>query len=137
MRLRTFLVMLVAITAGACSMSADTSLAEKQVPQFHALLDEGRTAEIYAQASEDLKKVATETDFVALLDAVHRKLGPVQKAERQTWSINYHTSGTFATLVYRIQYAGGEATETFVYRIRDGAGLLAGYHINSNALITK
>jgi hypothetical protein len=51
--------------------------------------------------------------------------------------VNYHTSGTFATLVYKTRYAGGEATETFVYRIKSESALLAGYHINSNALITK
>ena len=76
-------------------------------------------------------------DFVAVLDAVHRKLGTVQKTERQTWNVNYHTSDTFATLVYKTQYVGGEATKTFVYRIKGGSALLAGYHINSNALITK
>ena len=137
MRMRTVLVMLVAAMVGACSMSADTTLAEKQVPQFHAFLDEGRAAEIYVRASEDLKNAAPEADFVALLDAVHGKLGPVKRAEKKNWSINYHTSGTFATLVYRTQYAGGEATETFVYRIKDEAALLAGYHIKSNALITR
>jgi len=31
----------------------------------------------------------------------------------------------------------GEATETFVYRITNESALLAGYHINSNALIIK
>jgi hypothetical protein len=135
--LRAALIVLVAWCIGGCSMSADTALAEKQVPQFHALLDEGRTAEIYAQASEDLKNAASEADFVALLDAVHRKLGTVQKSERQTWNVNYHTSGTFATLVYKTQYAGGEAAETFVYRIENDTALLVDYHINSNALITK
>ena len=134
---RAVLVILVACCVCSCSISADTALAEKQVPQFHALLDEGRTAEIYTQASDDLKKATTEADFVALLDAVHRKLGAVQKTEKQTWNVNYHTSGTFATLVYKTQYAGGEATETFVYRITNESALLAGYHINSNALIIK
>jgi hypothetical protein len=129
--------MLMAWSIGACSITADTALAEKQVPQFHALLDEGRTTEIYVEASEDLKKATTEADFVAVLDAVHRKLGTVQKTEKQTWNVNYHTSGTFATLVYKTQYAGGEATETFVYRIKNESALLAGYHINSTALIIK
>ena len=134
---RAVLIMLLAWSSGGCSISVDTAVAEKQVPQFHALLDQGRTTEIYTQASEDLKTAATEADFVAVLDAVHRKLGIVQKTERQTWNVNYHTSGTFATLVYKTQYAGGEATETFVYRLKSESALLAGYHINSNALITK
>ena len=59
---RAALVILVACSVGSCSISADTALAEKQVPQFHALLDEGRTAEIYTQASDDLKK-ATKSEF--------------------------------------------------------------------------
>ena len=53
---RAALVILMASSIGGCSISADTSLAEKQVPQFHALLDEGRTTEIYTQASEDLEE---------------------------------------------------------------------------------
>lgn len=137
MLMRTVSIMALAWIVGACSMSADTALAEKQVPQFHALLDEARTAEIYARASEDLKNAATEADFVALLDAVRRKLGRVQTTENHIWNVNYDTSGTFAPLVYKTHYSGGEAAETFVYRITNDTALLAGYHINSNALITN
>jgi len=121
----------------ACSMSGDTAVAEQAVPKFHEFLDAGRFAEIYEGASADLKNAGSQGDFVALLDAVHRKLGMVKSSEKQGWNVNYDTSGTFVTLTYKTTYAEGEAGEQFVYRIKGSAAALAGYHINSMALIVK
>jgi hypothetical protein len=118
-------------------VSADTDLAEKEIPKFHALLDAGQATEIYARASEELRGAASEKDFVALLDAVHRKLGQVKTTKQIAWKVNYHTSGTFVAMTYKTQYAEGEATEQFVYRLKDKQAFLAGYHVNSNALIMK
>jgi hypothetical protein len=81
--------------------------------------------------------VSKPEDFVALLEAVHRKLGELKSADKQNWNINFHTSGTFVTLTYKTSYSEGDAAEQFVYRIDGGAASLAGYHINSNALILK
>lgn len=120
-----------------CSMSKDSEIAEKKVPEFHLLLDSGRFSEIYSASSDELKKVSKESDFVALLEGVHRKLGNNKTSERQTWNVNYNTSGTFVTLTYKTTYSEGDASEQFVYRIQDGEAKLAGYHVNSNAFITK
>jgi hypothetical protein len=68
---------------------------------------------------------------------VHRKLGVVASSDRQTWNVNYNTSGSYVTLTYRTKYAEGEATEQFVYRLESDKALLSGYHISSNALILK
>jgi hypothetical protein len=125
------------LVLSGCSASADTAAAEQAVPQFHRSLDAGRFAEIYEQSSDDLKKVASKQDFLSLLEAVHRKLGNTKSSEKQAWNINYHTSGTFVTLVYKTAYAEGEASEKFVFRMHGSAATLAGYHINSNALILK
>jgi hypothetical protein len=72
-RLRSLvgLALLTGLVA-ACSVSVDTSLAEHEVQHFHELL--GSSA-IYEAAAEELKKVSPQAEFVALLDAVHRKLG--------------------------------------------------------------
>jgi hypothetical protein len=135
---RTFLLLitLASVLAG-CSVSADTAAAEAGVPRFHELLDAGKFVEIYEQSSDDLKKVGTQQDFVALLEAVHRKLGNTRSSEKQGWNINYHTSGTFVTLTYKTVYAEGEAAEQFVFRMQGKLAALAGYHINSTALILK
>jgi hypothetical protein len=135
---RTFLrLVALAFALTGCSVSADTAAAEAGVPRFHQLLDAGKFVEIYEQSSEDLKKTATQQDFVALLEAVHRKLGNTKSSDKQGWNINYHTSGTFVTLTYKTVYAEGEAAEQFVFRMQGSVAALVGYHINSTALILK
>lgn len=129
-------VALFALLAG-CSMAADADRAAQAVPKFHEMLDAGRFEDIYAGAADDLKGATPQKDFVALLEAVHRKLGNTKSSTQQGWNVNYHTSGTFVTLNYATAYAEGDASEQFVYRLRANEALLAGYHVNSNALILK
>jgi hypothetical protein len=135
---RTFIFIIsIALALMGCSASTDTAVAEAGVPKFHKLLDAGNFAEIYEQSSDNLKKVSKQNDFVVLLDAVHRKLGITKSSEKQGWNISYHTSGTFVTLTYKTVYSEGEAAEQFVFVMQGKAAMLAGYHINSNALILK
>jgi len=133
------LVVLAALLAAlfGCSMSADTATAEQAVPKFHEQLDAGQFDEIYAQAGDELKKASTQQDFVALLEAIHRKLGNTKSADKTGWNVNYQTSGSFVTLGYKTVFDGGDAQEQFVFRLQDKTALLVGYHINSTALILK
>ena len=105
-----------------------------QLEQFGA---DGGILVDYAGEGQELKDVAKQQDFVALLQAVHKKLGNLRSTVPQGWNVNYQTSGTFVTLGYATHYAEGDASEQFVYRIKDGKALLVGYNINSNALILK
>jgi hypothetical protein len=129
------LAVLFLLALTGCSMSADTSLADAAVPQFHEMLDTGRFVEIYAAAAQDLKHIVSQKDMVALLEGIHRKLGDTKSAQRKAWNINYQVTGIFVTLTYATQFAEGDATEQFVYHLEDHKALLAGYHINSNALL--
>jgi hypothetical protein len=135
-RFLTVLVALVSILCG-CSMSADTSLAEQAVPRFHEQLNAGRFEAIYAGCGEELKKMTTQQDFVALLEAVHRKLGNSRESDKTGWNVNYQTSGRFVTLGYKTSFDAGSAQEQFVFRVQGDAALLVGYNINSAALILK
>jgi hypothetical protein len=129
--------LLVAVTLSGCSESADTALAERSVARFHEFLDAGRFTEIFEQSSDDLKKASTQSEFVALLEAVHRKLGNTKSAVDQAWNVNHHTSGTFITLTYKTVYREGEAAEQFVFRMQGDSAALVGYHVNANALVVK
>lgn len=131
------LIFAAAFVLSACSMSADTELAEKAVPRFHASLSAEQYESIYSEASEDLRRATTRESFVELLGGVRKKLGVVRSSAMQSWNVQYHTSGTFVTLNYATVYAEGEAIERFVYRLKGEQALLAGYHINSNALVMK
>lgn len=126
----------VALLAG-CSMSKDTALAQAQISVFHSEYDAGSFQQIYLSSSLDLQKLASERDFVKLLGAINRKLGNVKTSTQQTWKVASTTSGTFVTVVNKSQFERGSGDEQFVYRIDNGAAKLAGYHINSTALVTK
>jgi hypothetical protein len=132
--LRTIALLLVlGLASSGCSV--DTSPAEQAVPRFHSMLDAGNFAQIYDSCSEDLKSLSSQHDFVAFLAGVHRKLGASASSQRQGWRIDYRPTGTFVTLTYKTHFAEGEAQEQFVFRLQDNRALLAGYHIDSNALL--
>jgi hypothetical protein len=134
---RTFVVVALAVALTNCSAPADTVSAERAVVKFHELLDASRFTEIFEQSSDDLKQASPQSDFVALLETVHRKLGNTKSAVDQAWNVNYHTSGTFITLTYKTVYSQGEAAEQFLFRMRGDSAALAGYHISANALVVK
>lgn len=134
--MRKFFAALVLVLAG-CSMSADTKLAQAAVVTFHEMLDAGQFEAIYDGAAADLKGVATKEKFVELLQAVHKKLGNTRASDMKGWNTNYSTSGSFVTLTYQTFYTDDEAKEQFVYRLLGDKALLAGYHVESNAFITK
>lgn len=137
MFVRRSLFALLAVLLAGCSMSADVGLAEGQVAQFHQQLDAGQLQQIYAGASDRLRKATSEQDMQALLAAVHRKLGDVKSSVRGAWSVHAGVTGTFVSLSYRTHFSEGDATERFDYQLEGDKALLAGYHINSNTLIEK
>ena len=120
-----------------CSMSKDAAVAEQAVPRFHEQFDTGRFDTIYAGAGDDLKSATTQQEFVALLEAVHRKLGNTKTADKTAFTVNYNMSGSSVTLDYKTTFDGGDAQEQFVFRIQDDSALLIGYNINSTALVLK
>jgi hypothetical protein len=125
----------LATALAGCSVSEDMKAADDAVVRFHAQLDAGQIDEIYAGAADELKKLEKRAEFVQVLNAVHNKLGATQASTKSNWSVNYHTSGNFITLVHATQYARGEATEQFLFRVQDHKALLAGYNVNSRALL--
>lgn len=133
------LICLVALVLSlvGCSMSKDVETAEKKVSEFRSLLASKRFGQIYYASADDLKKAVKKSEFVAFLEAVNRKLGKVKKTELVNWNVNYNTSGKFITLTYNTTYAEGDASEQFIYRVQNDNAKLAGYHINSAALIIK
>ena len=123
----------------SCASQADrtaaTAAAEQAVAKFHQQLDGGRFAEIYAGSSADLKQSSSQQDFVAGLEAVHRKLGTLKSTKEQMGDFSVGTPGTMVTLNYITTYSEGDANERFVFRIQDNAASLSGYFINSKAFI--
>jgi hypothetical protein len=134
--MRSRLLVLTAFAAlAACSPGADVPAAEQRVAWFHAALDSGRYAAIHASSSAEMKGTTSAADLTRLLAAVHDRLGRFRAGKTRSWNDSRTTSGHFVTLDYAATYERGSAEENFVFRIDNGGAALAGYHVNSNALI--
>ena len=131
------LASLLGLSHGACFLAVDTGPAEQEVLHFHRLLDDGQFDKFYEETGEEFKGVTKSEDFVALLDAVHRKLGVVKSTEKKCTDTNFSNQGTFVRLTCQTTFAEGPATESFQFRIRDPRPVLVGYRVHSDLLITK
>jgi uncharacterized protein DUF4019 len=132
------LILLMLSAFSSCGSSKSVGIATRGVEEFHKQLNSEEYQSIYAVSDENLQKATTETDFVSFLQAVHKKLGNVQKTQRSNFQIGMSTGqGTVVTLVYQTTFDQGSGTEQFQWHMRDNQPMLLGYHINSNALVLK
>ena len=137
MKIDRWMMMAGLVALGGCSFGKDVPVAEKAAHAFHAQLNAGQFAAIYTGGGAELKAVTKQADMVALLDAVHRKLGAFKSGKTQGWNDNVTTDGHMITLNYAAVYQNGGADEQFVYRLTGGQTQLVGYHVNSNQLILR
>lgn len=136
LQLSLFLIPLTLVIAG-CGAKKDIEAASVAVTQFHGQLDRQDYLSIYQNADERFRGTSKQDDFLALMSAVHNKLGTVQQASRQGFFVNYNTSGSSIRLTYATKFSAGDAEEEFLWSKRGDGVRLLGYHINSNALVTK
>ena len=92
---------------------------------------------IYDAAGDEFKKAGKKDDIVALLETVRSKLGVAHESKRTKWNVNYHTSGTFITLIYETRFQRDKASEQFVFRVDGDDAKLIGYKIDSPLLVLK
>jgi hypothetical protein len=119
-----------------CSGSEELQEAERAVPRFRQMLEAGQLPQMYEQSAPELKGVTSKAEFIEFLAAV-RKLGTVKTAERTGFNVRYGTDGTHVSLVYETEFAAGSGVESFVYRTSGSGATLAGYNINSRALMQE
>jgi hypothetical protein len=131
-----FALSFVLVVAG-CGGKQQIANAEAAVTLFHSELNARNFDQIYTDSDSAMKNVSSREKFVAFLEAVHRKLGSEKSANRKSFFMNYGTSGKLLRLTYTTQYDADNATEEFVFRVNGNDVTLAGYHINSEALVTK
>jgi hypothetical protein len=132
--------LLMLVVAISCAGFAAKGEAEAAVANFHQMLDAERYADIYEATDDLFKNASTATQFTAILQAVHRKLGAVRSAAETTFYSREETgtnAGSYISLTYDTEFAEGHATESFNWRVSGGKVHLAGYNINSRLLITR
>jgi len=122
-------------TAQTASTNAAREAAEAGVAQFHRMIEAGRYREIYVEAADEFRRATTEEDGIRFLQMVHDRLGAVRSTSSTGWRVNFTPGGSTFSLTYNTQFASGAGTEDFVFRIGGASARLAGYHVNSPALI--
>jgi len=137
LQLAAALALLLAVAIPSCNPVGATEAAQKAVTDFHAKLDKGDFKGLYSSANPEFKASTTEADFVALLDAVHRKLGAFKSTSQSTWHVESFNLKTSVHLGYKTKFASGDATELFVYRTEGTQATLLSYDIRSLGLVTK
>jgi hypothetical protein len=123
------------LALAGCSPAKDGTNVAAQITAFHQKLDQGQSEAIYESAGPEFQSAKPKADLIRFLDAIHRKLGPLKSTQQQGWQDNVNGAGHIYVANYASVYAAGPATETFTYRLGQGAPVLVGYHINADALV--
>jgi hypothetical protein len=127
----------ILVGSSSCSLTKGRGIAEAAVTQFHSRYNAGQFHEIYVDTDEGFRKVTSEADLVALLEALRRKLGTVNQSNQGGWRVNATTTGTMVSLGYNVDFSEGKGTEEFVFHVSGDKAMLFNYHVNSPLLITK
>src|SRR4051794_15282455 len=104
-KLRCGVLLAVTITALGCNSGKRVATSEQAASRFHSQLDEEQFGAIYDSADDEFQKSDSRDGIVALMSKIHRSLGKVSRADRQTYFVNFNTSGTFVTLTYATSFA--------------------------------
>jgi hypothetical protein len=134
---RIAMTMAAAALLGGCSMKEDMAAGDRAIAGFHQAVDAGQFQKVWTESAPDMKGATSQERLTALLDAVHRKLGRFKSGSKTGFNDNVSGAGHTLAINYQAQYEKGAAGEQFVFRIDGGRALLAGYHINSDALILQ
>lgn len=129
---RHALVIAAALALGGCSMGQGLATGGKAVDDFHRQLDAGQSAAIEAATGPEIKAMAG--GFAVVLDQVHRRLGKVKSSTRTGFNDSIDNGDHRLELTYDTKFERGDGDEEFVFRMIDGKPVLAGYHVNSDAL---
>lgn len=117
---------------GSCSGEADSTVAEREVIEFHQAFNEQRFAALYESAAPGFQEQRSKEEFIALMEAVHQRFGPVQGAHLRDWRSNFgYGVGIFTTVTSDTRFSNVTATETFTFLMARREPALISYNISA------
>ena len=122
-------------SSGCGGFVRDKETAADAMDQFHDRYNAGDFGKIYDTADADFQASTTRTDWLKLMDAVHRKLGNYKTCASQGWKTNTNNFDTTVGLRYKSTFEKGDGTEDFVFHISGKRAELRSYHIDAPKLI--
>jgi hypothetical protein len=129
-------VFLILTTAAANLTNARAREAANQATErFHAQVDAGQCAQIYAEADEQFRTASAEAWQQSCAD-LRAKADRFVSATLQQFVVRERQGGsstrTYAEASYRTTFANVTLTETFFWIVSDSPPRLAGYHADSS-----
>jgi hypothetical protein len=131
---RTIFALAAAFAMSGCSAMQTKTVAEDAVNEFHQLLNAGRYHDIWQGAADEFRDSTPEGVVAGMFRYDQLRLGNFAEAHQSGWHVNYHNGVTTVDLNYDSRFALGNATEAFVYVMRDGRAQLLSYEIHSDNL---
>jgi hypothetical protein len=122
----------------ACGVKESYNASEAEVQAFHQQLSAGQHEKIWLQAAPEFRKGTDKAKFIALMEAIERKLGKVVETERTNWSANNTNGVSTVTMTYKTAFEHGSGTEKLVYLwVTDERLALLNYSINSTDMMVN
>lgn len=113
--LQSLLLLALIVSVSSCSRK-DTEAAERGVNTFHEQYNREQYGVIYAEASDEFHKAASQEDLANLLKAVRGKFGTVKSSRLEGWQVKQSPDGNMIILNYETQFEKGSAKERFAWR---------------------
>lgn len=130
------LVIIVAVRGCSFSSRKELEAAKSEADYFYSLIDAEMYTKIYKNASIEITRDKSETQFVEFLSGVKNKLGKREKKILSSWKVNEVLLGEGSVvLIYDIKFERGSGAETLIFRKKDGRFLFSGYNIQSEELV--
>lgn len=121
--------------AGCSALGEGTDKSERQVDVIHKLYNAKKFDRIYALTDEIYQKATTKKLNERFLKTIHKKLGKVEEKTRTGWQANTNMQGSFLVLIYDTKFENGQGVETFTMKLDNDRAKMAGYNIDSPALM--
>lgn len=134
--MRALLAVAIALIFAGCSVDKDAGKAQAGVAMVHTAFSAGDFGSVYDRSAPDMKSSISRDDFVKTFSGVYSKTGPYRSGKTTGWKVNYGTDGNYIVLNHDAKFQNGTGKEEFVFRVKDGQALLAGYHVKTDVPVT-
>ena len=122
----------IGCSLAACSAGNDKDAAEEGVAAVHQAFTAGQFAQVYDRSAPDMKNSISRDNFVHMFSGIYARTGPYRSGKTTGWKVNYGTDGNYVVLNHDAQFQNAKGQEEFVFRIKDGEPVLAGYHVKTD-----
>jgi hypothetical protein len=121
------------LALGTCGWSGyrQYRIVDSAVAGFHRQLDGAEYEDIYGDATDQFRSALTRPQAIAFLQSVHDKMGASGKSSIRGLNLNVSTQGRFVYATCATEFARGQATEFFVWRIDPDQPRLWNYRVDS------